>query len=51
MNGRVIVAKTYYVTLMLTVPEEDGHPEDWVWPELLDMPYDDVTLEDVREVE
>lgn len=43
--------KIYSVTLTLFVDHNDySHPDQWPWEDLLDMPMDDVILEDVREV-
>lgn len=44
--------KAYLVTLYLEVDEEEyDHPDEWSWPDLLDMSYEDVVLEDVTEIE
>lgn len=43
--------KIYVVTLTLFVDHDEyPHPDDWSWHDLLDMPHNDVILEDVREV-
>lgn len=44
-------SKTYLVMLLVTPYEEDDNPEEWDWATLLDLPQDDVILEDVREIE
>lgn len=44
--------KIYVVTLTLFVDHEEyGHPDEWLWADLFDMPEGNVILEDVREVE
>lgn len=40
------MSRTYYISLMVTVLDEDPHPDTWDWSVL----GDDVTLEDVQEV-
>ena len=42
------MAKTYYVSLMITVDDDVSHPDSWDWSLLLG---DNVILEDVQEVE
>lgn len=44
--------KAYLVTLYVEVdPEEFDPPYEWDWPVILDMPFEDVILEDVTEIE
>lgn len=44
--------KIYSVTLTLFVDHDEySHPDEWPWPDILDMPEGNVILEDVREVE
>lgn len=44
--------KDYLVTLLLSVDHDEfDPPDDWSWPDILDMPYEDVILEDVVELE